>query len=374
MTNFGKLAYNKVKDIERENLNLKQNFSNYCFSQNLSTTSNFAQIKLTAFGEAVIFTINLQSNASVKVFVNSNLQYCKLNFNYVSFPLFLTGENTIKFEFSNVEETEVKIGVLGNFKIKNEKQLCFVNLPNSLNVIEQFEQSFNTYSGGNVSELVSNFNGGICTQLDGQFLGMVEVNDESYLFYNNNSTILKTSSSSINLLENLNKNSCFFESENEILCITKVFDQLQVKTILVSGEITNYSSNGNISFFKKIKKISPVCLISGTSVYFVCTDVNFNNYIVLCNINKTTKTAVFLLFYNIGVGEHVSAVKTSGTTIMVSTTSGYNTNVKTLSISQNNLSLVGSVNFNNLTQLFLVDNTNQIFNFDGTLVENNFES
>lgn len=316
----------------------------------------------------------MQSNASVKVFVNSNLQYCKLNFNYVSFPLFLTGENTIKFEFSNVEETEVKIGVFGNFKIKNEKELCFVNLPNSLNVIEQFEQSFNTYSGGNVSELVSNFNGGICTQLDGQFLGMVEVNDESYLFYNNNSTILKTSSSSINLLENLNKNSCFFESENEILCITKVFDQLQVKTILVSGEITNYSSNGNISFFKKIKKISPVCLISGTSVYFVCTDVNFNNYIVLCNINKTTKTAAFLLFYNIGVGEYVSAVKTSGTTIKVSTTSGYNTNVKTLSISQNNLSLVGSVNFNNLTQLFLVDNTNQIFNFDGTLVENNFES
>lgn len=374
MTNFGKLAYNKVKDIERENLNSKQNFSNYCFSQNLSTTSNFAQIKLTAFGEAVIFTINLQSNASVKVFVNSNLQYCKLNFNYVSFPLFLTGENTIKFEFLNVEETEVKIGVFGNFKIKNEKELCFVNLPNSLNVIEQFEQSFNTYSGGNVSELVSNFNGGICTQLDGQFLGMVEVNDESYLFYNDNSTILKTTSSSINLLENLNKNSCFFESENEILCITKVLDQLQVKTISVLGEITNYSSNGNISFFKKIKKISPVCLISGTSVYFVCTDVNFNNYIVLCNINKTTKTAVFLLFYNIGVGEHVSAVKTSGTTIKVSTTSGYNTNVKTLSISQNNLSLVGSVNFNNLTQLFLVDNTNQIFNFDGTLVENSFES
>lgn len=374
MTNFGKLAYNKVKDIERENLNSKQNFSNYCFSQNLSTTSNFAQIKLTAFGEAVIFTINLQSNASVKVFVNSNLQYCKLNFNYVSFPLFLTGENTIKFEFSNVEETEVKIGVFGNFKIKNEKELCFVNLPNSLNVIEQFEQSFNTYSGGNVSELVSNFNGGICTQLDGQFLGMVEVNDESYLFYNNNSTILKTSSKKINLLENLNKNSCFFENENEILCITKVLDQLQVKTISILGEITNYSSNGNISFFKKIKKISPVCLISGTSVYFVCTDVNFNNYIVLCNINKTTKTAVFLLFYNIGVGEHVSAVKTSGTTIKVSTTSGYNTNVKTLSISQNNLSLVGSVNFNNLTQLFLVDNTNQIFNFDGTLVENNFES
>lgn len=374
MTNFGKLAYNKVKDIERENLNSKQNFSNYCFSHNLSTTSNFAQIKLTAFGEAVIFTINLQSNASVKVFVNSNLQYCKLNFNYVSFPLFLTGENTIKFEFSNVEETEVKIGVFGNFKIKNEKELCFVNLPNSLNVIEQFEQSFNTYSGGNVSELVSNFNGGICTQLDGQFLGMVEVNDESYLFYNNNSTILKTSSKKINLLENLNKNSCFFENENEILCITKVLDQLQVKTISILGEITNYSSNGNISFFKKIKKISPVCLISGTSVYFVCTDVNFNNYIVLCNINKTTKTAVFLLFYNIGVGEHVSAVKTSGTTIKVSTTSGYNTNVKTLSISQNNLSLVGSVNFNNLTQLFLVDNTNQIFNFDGTLVENNFES
>ena len=60
MTNFGKLAYNKVKDIERENLNSKQNFSNYCFSHNLSTTSNFAQIKLTAFGEAVIFTINLQ--------------------------------------------------------------------------------------------------------------------------------------------------------------------------------------------------------------------------------------------------------------------------------------------------------------------------
>ena len=83
---------------------------------------------------------------------------------------------------------------------------------------------------------------------------------------------------------------------------------------------------------------------------------------------------MFLLFYNIGVGEHVSAVKTSGTTIKVSTTFGYNTNVKTLSISQNNLSLVGSVNFNNLTQLFLVDNTNQIFNFDGTLVENNFES
>ena len=316
----------------------------------------------------------MQSNANVKVFVNSNLQYCKLNFNYVSFPLFLTGENTIKFEFSNVEETEVKIGVLGNFKIKKEKELCFVNLPNSLNIIEQFEQSFKTYSGENVSELVSNFNGEICTQLDGQFLGMVEVNDESYLFYNNNSTILKTSSSSINLLENLNKNSCFFESENEILCITKVLDQLQVKTILVSGEITNYSSNGNISFFKKIKKISPVCLISGTSVYFVCTDVNFNNYIVLCNINKTTKTAVFLLFYNIGVGEYVSAVKTSGTTIKVSTTFGYNTNVKTLSISQNNLSLVDSVNFNNLTQLFLVDNTNQIFNFDGTLVENNFES
>ena len=374
MTNFGKLAYNKVKDIERENLNSKQNFSNYCFSQNLSTTSNFAQIKLTACGEAVIFTINLQSNSNVKVFVNSNLQYCKLNFNYVSFPLFLTGENTIKFEFSNVEETEVKIGVFGNFKIKNEKEFCFVNLPNSLNIIEQFEQSFNTYSGENVSELVSNFNGEICTQLDGQFLGMVEVNDESYLFYNNNSTILKTSSSSINLLENLNKNSCFFESENEILCITKVLDQLQVKTILVSGEITNYSSNGNISFFKKIKKISPICLISGTSVYFVCTDVNFNNYIVLCNINKTTKTAVFLLFYNIGVGEHVSAVKTNATTIKVSTTFGYNTNVKTLSISQNNLSLVGSVNFNNLTQLFLVDNTNQIFNFDGTLVENSFES
>ena len=151
MTNFGKLAYNKVKDIERENINSKQNFSNYCFSQNLSTTSNFAQIKLTAFGEAVIFTINLQLNASVKVFVNSNLQYCKLNFNYVRFSLFLTGENTIKFEFSNVEETEVKIGVFGNFKIKNEKELCFVNLPNSLNVIEQFEQSFNTYSGGNVS-------------------------------------------------------------------------------------------------------------------------------------------------------------------------------------------------------------------------------
>lgn len=374
MTNFGKLAYNKVKDIERENLNSKQNFSNYCFSHNLSTTSNFAQIKLTAFGEAVIFTINLQSNASVKVFVNSNLQYCKLNFNYVSFPLFLTGENTIKFEFSNVEETEVKIGVLGNFKIKNEKELCFVNLPNSLNIIEQFEQSFKTYSGENVSELVSNFNGEICTQLDGQFLGMVEVNDESCLFYNNNSTILKTTSSSINLLENLNKNSCFFESENEILCITKVLDQLQVKTISVLGEITNYSSNGNISFFKKIKKISPVCLISGTSVYFVCTDVNFNNYIVLCNINKTTKTAVFLLFYNIGVGEHVSAVKINATTIKVSTTFGYNTNVKTLSISQNNLSLVGSVNFNNLTQLFLVDNTNQIFNFDGTLVENSFES
>lgn len=157
-TDYGKLAYEKMKDMERENLNVDKSID-YNFYHMLLKNFNFTfEFKSL---ENEIITINLQCLLSncvgfVKVYHNGKVIY-KDNMQQLK-SVYIRAEinNCIVFEFEDKIE-EVLITVVGKCKMNNSKFVNIIENPKT-NKIYQYNETFqklNVFS--NEEEFVSNY-------------------------------------------------------------------------------------------------------------------------------------------------------------------------------------------------------------------------
>lgn len=373
MTNFGKIAYNKLVDLNREKM-----VENYGFNGNVFSliNQNSFKINIQTNNENLFFKLDLNSNSNLKVYVNSKLEFYENNCLKTGFKLFISNNAEINFVFENAENLECNLTVLGNYALLNMPEVEVKVLNDEINVIKQSENNFTIFSGNNCETVLNNYNQNGGTEFEGQFVDIEKIDNEKFVFYNfDNITNLKTENNLIVLQKKLQKNSIIINSQintANFVCLNVINNQINISLICKDGTILdeNYylspKINGNIIKLIKINNRY------NNSLNFGLIDSNLNTYIVLCNFNDTLNIFEILGLQNLGMATYLNLMQTTSNDFEIALKNKNEIKHKKFTFTSNPKTFCFNFceTFNNVSKIHLINSTEKIFNFNNNLILN----
>lgn len=373
MINYGKIAYKKVDELYKNKHNFDCKFLSKGLQYNLTSQNNYFLLNIESDG-IVYFNLKTNAKTNCKVYIDSLLQYYKYNFDFATFSIKIDGKQTLKFEFEINADLECDVMILGNASISKDN-IIFVSNNLNFKMISQLDQEFRVYSGDSLSSSISNFNNDVYKVYDGRCLNastngsILYVKDDVPYIFGADRTILS--------IRNLQlENGCIFEPNlvgTPYMILT--FEKEEFRFIFVNyvGDIAKIISKNISEINLNLKRIDNVLNIADNKLYFVVTDNNNYNYILLCKIEENGLNITFSSLVYLGKSEKVSVTKTTSNNFLVSQKCDDGFKVVDLNINFDNGVATSeySRKFNNVSDICLIDAETVILRFDNSVVSVN---
>lgn len=315
MSNLSKIALNRTSDILRNIKEFENNFNVQTLSKTLFETDSVFCFNLKAKNKVYI-TFSANVVCGFKVYVNSKIEYVCANDNFKTFYLQLNGNAEIKIKvFNFTQNVNVNLTFMGNFNFVNKNNLIFIPLLTGVFAIKKTDGAFTLFNVGSMSNEVLDINQCSSVNYDYEFVSCCSGLENSFILCKNNGV----SNVFVNLQIKLQLQKLFSDNAQIFTC-NNYGASFGVADIVGNKiELTLYNSSGNIvcettvnktTKFGVVTSIKTVTNLHDNLVYFVLTDVNNNNEIVLCNFNESGLTAEFLGCFNVGKGSIICVTKT----------------------------------------------------------------
>ena len=293
MINYGKVAFDKVNDVVR---NKTERFD-FCFKTiNKQLTNNNQSFKLLINAKnKVYFKIDLNSKASLKVLVNGSCEYVNTNLISSNFELFINGNSLIEFCFFNFEGLiNCSLQILGEFVLTDYTNLNLIPLKSNFLAIKPEENSFKVFTGENINQVVNNTNLNEGVIFNYKFLSVCEFNANTFCLVelNGNNYIIKNYSEVILLTKHYSTNAKVIKCnyfDSAFLIVDVVSNSFTVSLYSTDVNLIAYYDDIKLGKLSNIISVKEVYNNADSNIYFIVTDVNKCNYIVLCNFNENAE-------------------------------------------------------------------------------------
>lgn len=375
MINYGKVAYNRLSTLELDNSKVKYSFNKKMYTYNLTTTNNYFEINVEANKE-VYFEIKCDNKSSFKVYNSDVLQMAKINVTDTIFSLSIQGKTLLKFLFDISENIEVNLKVLGECICDDLSSVKLMSLPNSLAIVKQLKNQFFVYYGNTVDTTLTNYNSDIKTTYNGTFLSLNYINGLVVL-YKNNDNIIVAGAINTTLNLNIDRGVIFnYSIDESSFAVAYIINGcLNVDTYNDNGIIINSYHDIMIGYVNNIVSINTVINDVDNNIYFVCTDVNNHNYIVLFKVPNNGLFTRLLDVIEIGVGKVNDARKVTSNNYMISIK---NQCLKIIDCGVDYTKKLININeifkLNNVVNSAVIDDSNVVLNYDGSIIKHNLET
>lgn len=365
---FGKIAFNKINDLVRD----EGSFLNV-WCNTVQLINNQYSFNINAKNR-VFINIKANSLFSFKVFVCGELQHFEYGSNNCSFALIINKPSTVLIQGLN-DVTKFNLTVVGLFEDVDDSKTDIVLKDESVAIIKSFNNCFNVYNGDTVLNSVNNFNDNNFSQYNYEFLNATYFNNSVYCLVkkDTNFYVLVNFNTEILIKENISNNAKIFSCShlNSNYGIID-YNLNEVAIILFSEncEVTYKFNKFNLNFLTRIASFKPIKNSSVSAYYFLVTTANKNNFIILCNFNLSTENSEFLKFIQVDDGninnvvltknnEFVFAVKNKGLVKIVAYNFNFENKVKTLKKIQN---------FKNVLWADVINFNSSVLNFNNNLL------
>ena len=380
MINYGKLAYNRVNDLYRNNLVVNFDFCSNCVPVTLTEVNTSFDVFIVANGK-VFFNLTLSNHADLKILVNGKTEFVKNNFSSASFSLVINKESNLKFVFSNTTfPLECVAQILGNYKMINKTSLFLIPKTNNFMVVTATNNSFTLFNETTPTEVINSFHKNMGITLNYAYLSccnnaencyvLCELNGINYIIKNGSSviTLSKQFSSKCKLIacNVLGASFIIVDAQNSTLSLTLFNSNCELLESLEGIRVKGVSD---------VFKIVEVVNFADNNIYFILPDSNLNNFIVLCNLTENGLTSSVLDCVSVGKTEHIIGVKTTANSFKFYMKQATGLKVVTAQINfVNKLTTFSSVTeYNNATSGCYVTDGEIVLNFDETLFLENGE-
>lgn len=307
--NFGKLAYNKVSDLVRDE---SFNKLNNIWANKIKLENNKYSFNLIA-NNKVFFNVVSSCLISFKVYVNNELQHYCFSSNNNSFSLTINKTANVLIEVLGDEVNYLNLSIFGCFEVVDSTKTYLILNNNLITIIKDCNNSFLVYSGENSLSVVNNFNNDIFQTVNYKYLSSAYVNNNLYCLVKKEDAfkVLVNFNTEILINENLPENSQIFSGNQQDFSFGIISYNLNKINIILfseSGEVYSRFNSVNLSFLNGISQIKPITNLYNTKQYFVVSSLNKNNFIVLCNLNLSPENSDFLKVAQIIDGTMQSSV------------------------------------------------------------------
>ena len=329
----------------------------------------------------VFFNLTLSNHADLKILVNGKTEFVKNNFSSASFSLVINKESSLKFVFSNTTfPLECVAQILGNYKMINKTSLFLIPKTNNFMVVTATNNSFTLFNETTPTEVINSFHKNMGITLNYAYLSccnnaenyyvLCELNGVNYIIKNGSSviTLSKQFSSKCKLIacNVLGASFIIVDAKNSTLSLT-LFNS--------NCELLESFEGISVKGVSDVFKILEVVNFADNNIYFILSDSNLNNFIVLCNLTENGLTSSVFDCVGVGKTEHTIGVKTTANSFKFYMKQAAGLKVVTAQINfVNKLTTFSSVTeYNNATSGCYVTDGEIVLNFDETLFLENGE-
>ena len=366
---YGKIALTKIDRLYKTNNQKEKSYINKCVQYSVKTSQKYFVIDVNGQG-FIYFNMSTSSKVNCRVYINSQIQYYKYNFDFASIRLNINGNESVKFEFDTDVAFDCNLTIMGNFNLKDE-DVTLVSIPSNFRSIFKYDGMFLVSKGDSVSDSIAKFYSATGGIYGGEFFDLFgsnilyKLSDGIYIY--NGSKNIKTNLPIVSFAQIVELNN----SSSKYLIAYIIDGFLNIVYLDSLGQIINGFYNISAGNNLKVYKICRVSNIVDDRIYFVCTDKNSNNFILLCNIENNGLNTTFSNPIYLCKSEECRVLKTTSNNYLISykNAEGFKVLDANIYFENGQVNLVDSRQYNNANDVCLIDAERIVVRYDDSIIE-----
>lgn len=374
MINFGKVAYDRLNSLQ-QNKGVEYCFNSKILHYNVSENNNEFYVTLNANND-VFFDISCDKNIDLKIYNDDQLCMAKNNITNDIFNLKIFKLSKLKFVVDCQSETSITIKIVGNFDYKDDRDIKLYSFANMSVIASVSDDKFSLYNGATPDDAINNYNNNICTTYSGKLLDIEYIDELKIMYQNDNNICIK--GSTLNIINNLQfSKGVMFKCNylNTAFAIAYIkYGSLNIRLYDSSLNESNTHLNISLKGINNIVDIKCIDNLVDDNTYFVLTDNNYNNYIVLFNYpNNGLITRINnVVSIEKGIVKNIKKITSNNYIIAI-----INDCLKVIDCSINTIANLITYNdifkFYNVDSVCIIDDNNLILGYGDSVIKHSLE-
>ena len=374
MINFGKVAYDRLNSLQ-QNKRVEYCFNSKILHYNVSENNNDFYITLKANND-VFFDISCDNNIDLKIYNDEQLCMAKNSITNDIFHLKILKLSKLKFVVDCQSDTSITIKIVGNFEYKDDSVINLYSFTNMSVIASVNDNTFSLYTGTTANDAIDNYNNNICTTYSGKLLDIEYIDELKIMYQNGDNICIK--GSTLNTIDNLQfSKGVMFKCDylNTAFAIAYIkHGTLNIRLYDSSLNEINTHLNISIKGINNIVDIKCIDNLVDDNTYFVLTDNNYNNYIVLFNYpNNGLITSINnVIGIEKGVVKNIKKITSNNYIIAI-----INDYLKVIDCSINTTNNLITYNdifkFYNVDSVCIIDDNNLILGYGNSVIKHSLE-